>query len=107
MREQRLSGGRMRIGGTIHPIENTGISPGDELDLSTGELEAPDAIAGSYLLSDRQSDRYKELTAADVVDIVHRRGLKYSQRTQTGVAFHMLSLLSSYGKVGLTCIANS
>lgn len=39
--------------------------------------------------------------------IACRSGLDYDPETQTGIAFHMLSLLSNHGEVGLTCIANS
>ena len=31
----------------------------------------------------------------------------FDHETQTGTVFHLMGTLSMYGKVGLTCIANS
>ena len=98
----------LREGGTTHPYHTTQVLTGGALDEATGLFLAPDGTPKFYTASDNiQSDRYKGLTAADAADIAHKHGLHYDPETQTGIAFHMLSLLRDLGKVGVTCIGNS
>jgi hypothetical protein len=40
----------------------------------------------------------------DLIDIVTFNRLHYSDRTESGVLFHLIGALSQYGKLGLTAI---
>jgi hypothetical protein len=43
----------------------------------------------------------------DLIDILSVNQLHYSERTGSGVLFHMIGALSEFGKIGLTAIANT
>lgn len=98
----------LREGGTTHPYETMRVLTGGELDQESGLFKAPDGTPKYYVASDNiQEERYKGLTSADAADIAHKYGVHYDPETQTGIAFHMLSLLRDIGKVGVTCIGDS
>lgn len=98
----------LREGGTTHPYETMRVLTGGEIDEADGLFKAPDGTPKYYVASDNiRDDRYIGLTSADAADIAHKAGLHYDAETQTGIAFHMLSLLRDIGKVGVTCIGNS
>jgi hypothetical protein len=40
----------------------------------------------------------------DLFDLLARSGLGFDQARQTGVVFHMLSALTTFGRVGMTAI---
>ena len=46
-------------------------------------------------------------TPAEVVDAVDRAGLGYDPRSRTGATLHLLGALPEFGKMGVTCIADS
>jgi hypothetical protein len=43
----------------------------------------------------------------DLFEIVSQRQLGYKHSEGSGALFHMIGALSQYGKIGMTCIANS
>ena len=68
----------------------------------------PRAIARYYVASDNlQSERYRGLTPADLVDIAVERQLHYDGASQEGVVFHLIGALSQFGKLGLVCVGAS
>jgi L-lactate permease len=42
-----------------------------------------------------------------VIDAIDEAGLGFNPVTGTGAALHMLGALGAYGKMGVTCIADS
>ena len=47
------------------------------------------------------------LQVEDLFDLLARTGLSFDQARQTGVVFHMLSALTTFGRVGLTAIGRT
>ena len=54
-----------------------------------------------------ESELLRGLTLDDLFDIAVRGGLHFTQASQTGVVFHMMSALSELGRVGLTAVGDS
>jgi hypothetical protein len=54
-----------------------------------------------------QHECFKGLTPYDLIDIAMYNGLHYSNATEEGVMFHLITSLSQYGKVGLVAIGSS
>lgn len=97
----------LREGGTTHIWETTRMltqgSVGDD-----GIFRAGDGTPKYYVASDNiKNERYVGMDPADAVDIAHKYGLHFDHETQTGIAFHMLGHLRDFGKVGVTCIADT
>jgi hypothetical protein len=98
----------LRMGGTTHPMLALRFLTGGELDRSSGLLYAADGRAKYYRASDNvESERYRGLLPEDLLDILARHKLDFSQRTSTGVVFHMIGAVSQFGKVGMIAIGNS
>jgi hypothetical protein len=49
----------------------------------------------------------RALRVEDLFDLLARTGLSFDQARQTGVVFHMLSALTTFGRVGMTAIGRS
>ena len=47
------------------------------------------------------------LRVEDLFDLLARTGLHFDQARQTGVVFHMLSALTTFGRVGMTAIGHT
>lgn len=61
-----------------------------------------------YYASDNiESERYRGLLPEDLIDIAVCNGLHFHASTQQGVAFHLISAVSEFGKLGMVCIADS
>jgi hypothetical protein len=98
----------LRKGGTTHPFLMLEYLTGGTYDGQTGLFHTPLGHARYYVASDNlQSERYRGLTPADLVDIVVERELHYDGATQEGVVFHLIGALSEFGKLGLVCVGAS
>ena len=47
------------------------------------------------------------LRVEDLFDLLARSGLHFDQARQTGVVFHMISALTTFGRVGMTAISDT
>jgi hypothetical protein len=103
----RLSEINLRMGGTTHPFWMARLVTGGVYDPSTGEL-----VAGgrpkSYVASDNvKGTALLGRAPADVIADVERAGLAFDQGRATGATVHLLGALPKFGKMGVTCIADS
>jgi hypothetical protein len=103
----RLSEINLRMGGTTHPFWMARLVTGGVYDPSTGELVA-DGRAKCYVASDNiKGHALVGRAPADVIADVDRRGLAFDPTRGTGATLHLLGAVSRYGKMGVTCIADS
>jgi hypothetical protein len=102
-----LSEINLRAGGTTHPFGMARLAMGARYDQATGELVAG-GVPKSYMASDNvKSDSLVGVTPARMIEVVDRAGLAYDPVTCTGATLHLLGALEEFGKMGVTCIANS
>lgn len=98
----------LRMGGTTPPFHALEFLTGGRLDPATGLFIASDEKAKYYSATDNlKSPGYRGLLPEDLFEIIAKRGLGYRHADGTGALFHMIGALSQYGKIGMTCIANS
>ena len=98
----------LRMGGTTPPFLALESLTGGSLDNNSGTFVAPDGKAKFYSATDNlKSPAYRGLLPEDLFEIISRRQLGYRHSEGTGALFHMIGALSQYGKIGMTCIANS
>lgn len=98
----------LRMGGTTHPFLALQFLTRGATDPETGLFRSTDGTAKYYFATDNlRSPRYHGLLPEDFTDILARRQLVFDPGTETGPVFHMIGGLSQYGKVGVTCIADS
>jgi hypothetical protein len=95
----------LRKGGTTHPFLMLQFLTDGKYDAETGEFVTASGNRRCYFASDNvNSDQYKGLTPADLMDIAMFHSLMYDGATQEGVMFHLVGALSEFGKLGLVCI---
>ncbi len=98
----------LRMGGTTTPFMALELLTGGHLDAETGLFLAPDGTPKYYSATDNlKSPAYRGLLPEDLFDIVSRRRLGYRHAAGSGALFHMIGALSQFGKIGMTCIADS
>lgn len=98
----------LRMGGTTPPFHALEFLTGGRLDAQSGLFVCPNGQFKYYNATDNlKSATYRGLLPEDLFEIVARHGLGYRNSTGTGALFHMIGALSQFGKVGITCIANS
>jgi hypothetical protein len=98
----------LRMGGTTPPFHALEFLTGGELDTDTGLFMAPNGQAKYYSATDNlKSPAYRGLLPEDLFEIVWNHGIGFKHATGTGVLFYMIGALSQYGKLGMTCIADS
>lgn len=98
----------LRMGGTTPPYHALEFLTGGHLETETGLYRDASGTAKYYKATDNlKSPNYRGLLPEDLLEIVAKHGIGFSHATGTGALFHMIGALSQYGKVGLTCIANS
>ncbi|HEY2959086.1 MAG TPA: peptide ligase PGM1-related protein [Actinomycetota bacterium] len=97
----------LRIGGTTHPFWMALLATEGRYHPATGQLVAA-GQPKAYLATDNlKSERLVGQSPAQVVACIAEAGLAYDHRTRTGTTLHLLGALREYGKVGVTCIADS
>ena len=98
----------LRKGGTTHPFLTLRFLTDGTYDEETGLFYSQSGRAKFYYGSDSvQSDAYKGLCPADLVDISVMNELHFHSATERGVVFHLIGALSEFGKLGLVCIGDN
>ncbi len=98
----------LRMGGTTTPFMALELLTGGHLDAETGLFLTPDGTPKYYSATDNlKSPAYRGLLPEDLFDIVSRRRLGYRHAGGSGALFHMIGALSQFGKIGMTCIADT
>jgi hypothetical protein len=102
-----LSEINLRMGGTTHPFQAARLLTGGSLDPEGGHLLV-DGRPKFYVASDNlKSERYEGLEPGDVIARMEAAGLGYDASTKAGASLHLLGAIRKYGKLGVTCIADS
>ncbi|HVE47502.1 MAG TPA: peptide ligase PGM1-related protein [Acidimicrobiales bacterium] len=102
-----LSEINLRMGGTSHPFWMARLATGGVYDPATGQLRVEDGVR-TYVASDNlKSQRLVGKTPADVIEAVDKAGLAFDPISRTGATLHLLGALRGFGKMGLTCVAES
>jgi hypothetical protein len=98
----------LRMGGTTPPFYALEFLSGGQLDAVSGRFIATDGTAKYYSATDNlKSPAYRGLLPEDLLEITTRHGIGYRHTAGTGTLFYMIGALSQYGKLGMTCIADS
>ena len=98
----------LRMGGTTPPFLALEFLTGGRLDPDSGLFLTPEGKPKFYSATDNlKSPAYRGLLPEDLFDIISRRRLGYRHLDGKGTLFHMIGALSQYGKIGMTCIADS
>jgi hypothetical protein len=98
----------LRMGGTTPPFHALDFLTGGRLDPETGLFLTPTGQPKFYSATDNLKSRsYRGLLPEDLFEIIGRHGIGYRHTTGTGALFYMIGALSQYGKIGMTCIADS
>ncbi len=98
----------LRKGGTTHPYQMLRFLTRGVYDLGHGLFRSRSGRLKYYRATDNLvSPRYKGLLPDDLIDIAVYNGLHFNPLEEEGVTFHLIGTLSQFGKVGMTCIANS
>ncbi|MGI9529355.1 MAG: peptide ligase PGM1-related protein [Acidimicrobiia bacterium] len=98
----------LRKGGTTHPFLTLQFLTDGNYDEASGHFLAPSGRRKYYVTTDHlEVDGLKRLTPQDLLDIALLEDLHFSQATQTGSVFHMLSALPTHGYVGVTSVGDS
>ena len=96
------------MGGTTYPMMTLELLTAGHYDAERGEYLSKAGRPKTYLSTDDlEQVRYRGLSAEDLIDLAVSNHLHYDPRTESGVVFHMLGSLSEFGKIGLTCIADT
>ena len=97
----------LRMGGTTHPFWMARLATGGRYDLESGELVAG-GRAKSYVATDNiKSPSLVGRSPAEVIYAVDEAELGFDAASATGVTLHLLGAVPRFGKMGLTCIADS
>jgi len=103
----RLSEINLRMGGTTHPFWMARLVTDGAYDPSTGELVAG-GRAKCYVASDNvKGHALVGRAPADVIADVDRWGLAFDPARGTGATLHLLGAVPVFGKMGMTCVADS
>ena len=98
----------LREGGTSHPYGALWLLTDGRLDDDGIAFRAPSGRQKHYFATDRLGDpAYRGITLAEFLDAARAAGLSWDRASQTGAVFHMLSLLESEGRLGVTAIGDS
>lgn len=98
----------LRKGGTTHPFLMLHFLTDGAYDTATGQFLTATGQPRCYFATDNlESDRYRGLTPADLIDIAAMNGLHFHAATGEGVAFHLIGALSEFGKLGVVCIGET
>lgn len=98
----------LRKGGTTHPYLILLFLTGGKFDADKGIYKTLQGHAKYYVATDAlKSNAYKKLTPQKLFDIVSNHRLHFDHTSHTGIVLHMISCVSSLGKLGLTAIGNS
>jgi hypothetical protein len=95
----------LRRGGTTHPFLTLQFLTDGRYDADTGRFVTPGGEERHLVATDHfEHPSLRGLRVEDLFDLLARSGLGFDQARQTGVVFHMLSALTTFGRVGMTAI---
>lgn len=98
----------LRKGGTTHPMLAMAVITEGRYEPDAGTFVSGQGARKCYYATDNlQSDDYRGMSVQDLLDAAVSSGLIFDPVPGRGCVFHMLSALSEYGKVGVTCIADT
>ncbi|MBV8984356.1 MAG: hypothetical protein JO248_07945 [Acidimicrobiia bacterium] len=105
--EYNLSEINLRMGGTTHPFWMARAVTGGVYDPSTGDLVV-DGKPKCYVASDNlKSQGLIGRSPAEVIRAVEDAGLAFDAGRGVGATLHLLGALPRFGKMGVTCVADS
>lgn len=98
----------LRKGGTTHPFLTLQFLTDGRYDAGSGRFLTPSGEERHLVATDHlEAESLRALRVEDLFDLLARTGLSFDQARQTGVVFHMLSALTTFGRVGMTAIGRS
>ena len=98
----------LRKGGTTHPFLTLQFLTGGKYSATRGVFKTAQGDPNHYVATDAlKSAAYKKLTPADLFDLVSEHRLHFDHTKHTGVVMHMISGISTLGKIGFTAIEDS
>lgn len=98
----------LRKGGTTAPFLTLQYLTDGRYDPTTGVFTTAQGRSKCYVSSDHvEAPRYRDLTPADLLDLVSRERLHFDHSRQAGVVLHMFSGVAALGRFGVTAIADS
>ena len=98
----------LRKGGTTHPFLTLQFLTDGRYDPADGRFVTPGGEERHLVATDHFEDHsLRGLRVEDLFDLLARTGLSFDQARQTGVIFHMLSALTTFGRVGMTAIGHT
>jgi hypothetical protein len=98
----------LRKGGTTHPFLTLQFLTGGSYDPTTALFTAPSGREKHLVATDHfESDLLCGLTLDDLFDVTVRNRLHFDPARQVGAVFHMMSMLSELGRIGLTAVGDS
>lgn len=98
----------LRKGGTTHPFLTLQFLTDGRYDPDVGRFVTPGGEERHLVATDHLEDpSLRALRVEDLFDLLARTGLSFDQARQTGVVFHMLSALTTFGRVGMTAIGHT
>ncbi len=98
----------LRKGGTTHPFLTLQFLTDGRYDPETGQFVTPGGEERHLVATDHfEHPSLRGLRVEDLFDLLARSGLSFDQARQTGVVFHMLSALTTFGRVGMTAIGHT
>ena len=98
----------LRKGGTTHPFLTLQFLTDGRYDPAAGRFVTPGGEERHLVATDHFGHpSLRGLRVEDLFDLLARTGLSYDHARQTGVVFHMLSALTTFGQVGMTAIGHT
>ncbi len=95
----------LRKGGTTHPFLTLQFLTDGRYDPAAARFVTPGGEERHLVATDHlDHPSLRGLRVEDLFDLLARTGLSFDQARQTGVVFHMLSALTTFGRVGMTAI---
>ncbi len=98
----------LRKGGTTHPMMAMSVITQGHYDQPTGQFVTATGRPKCYYSTDNlYSEAYRRFSVADLIDLAVTHGLTFNPVTERGCVFFMLGALPEFGKVSVTCIADT
>jgi len=98
----------LRKGGTTHPYLTLLFLTGGKFDADLGLYKTLQGHTKYYVATDAlKSKAFKKLTSQELFDLVSIHRLHFDHTRHTGIVLHMISSVSTLGKLGLTAIGDS
>jgi hypothetical protein len=98
----------LRKGGTTHPYLVLHFLTGGKFDADLGVYKTLQGHPKYYVATDAlKSEAFKKLTPKQLFDLVSAHRLHFDHTRHTVIVLHMISSVSTLGKLGLTAIGDS